>query len=79
MTSKQYKMLVAGIVRGAMRKFYPGIKQSKPKHGTEPGPGNEIGSFVARAIHARMYGANVEGADSPLYHNERNVTNEVSV
>lgn len=63
MTSKEYKSLIARIIRNSLKKEYPQLKLK----GIDQDEG--VCHKIARAIHARMYGANVDGVDSPIWHN----------
>lgn len=67
MKSSEYRTIVATIIKNIAKKRLPGIKQEHIK---------EIAIEASRAIHARMYGANVDGVDSPIwreYHGEHNL------
>lgn len=66
MRSKEYRGVISLIIRNIAKKRLPGIK---PQHI------QEIATEAAKVIHARMYGANVEGVDSPIWrdcHGEHN-------
>lgn len=69
MKSTEYRAIVALIIRKIAKKRLPGIKQQHLQ---------EIANEAAKAIHARMYGVNVDGVDSPIwrdYHGEHNQPN----
>ena len=61
MTSKQYREIIRGISVAVMRRNFPTLNKTCA---------NEAAREIAKNIHARMYGANVEGVDSPLWRNE---------
>lgn len=58
MKSVEYRSIIAQIVRNSLKKEYPGFKKDTLNH---------LSGNIARAIHARMYGANVDGVDSPIW------------
>lgn len=60
MTAKEYKAILARIVYNLGRKRFPGVQKIAL---------NELSVEVARNIHARMYGANIDGVDSPIWTN----------
>lgn len=66
MDSEEYRSIIARIVRNSLKKEYPQLKLKSidSREG--------ICYAIARAIHARMYGANVDGVDSPIWHNTMN-------
>jgi hypothetical protein len=49
------------MIRTAIKKKFPGLKQSQI---------NEVATDVAVAIHARFYGANVDGVESPIWRDD---------
>ncbi len=57
MKSTEYREIIRRIVRSAIREVLPELKRGK-----EP-----LADLIAKNIHARMYGANVDGVDSPLW------------
>lgn len=57
MKSEQYREIIRTIVRRAVREVLPELKRGK----------EELADKVAKNVHARMYGANVDGVDSPLW------------
>ena len=56
MKSYEYREIVRTIVRQSMRKLLPGIKHKK-----------EMADLIAKNVYARLYGANVDNVDSPLW------------
>jgi hypothetical protein len=58
MKSPEYRSIVATIIRNVVRKKLPGVKLEHIK---------EIAKEASVAIHARMYGANVDNVDSPIW------------
>lgn len=58
MQSSEYRMLVRKIVKNSMAKKFPGIKRSVL---------DEAAIDIARSIHARLYGADVDGVGSPVW------------
>lgn len=66
MQSTEYRKIIRTIVKNSLHKYYPGLKlKTSLKAGENAGP--DIASYIATAIHARMYGANVDGVDSPIW------------
>lgn len=60
MQSEQYRLIISRIVRVLVKEHFPELRRN----------GNELKLFsaqVARTVHARMYGANVDGVDSPIW------------
>jgi hypothetical protein len=49
------------MIRNAVKKKFPGLKQTKV---------SEVASEVAIAIHARFYGSNVDGVESPIWRDD---------
>jgi hypothetical protein len=65
MLSQTYRSIIALIVRNLLFKEFPGLKK-KEHH-------NKVmimSADIARAIHARMYGTNVDGLESPIWRKE---------
>lgn len=58
MKSVEYRSIIGAIVRNSIKKRFPGLRQKEL---------SEVSVVIARAIHARMYGANVDGVDSPIW------------
>jgi hypothetical protein len=58
MKSWEYREIIRVIVKKALKKRYPELKIK---------PLNCVANTIAIAIHARMYGANVDGVESPLW------------
>lgn len=57
MKSQEYREIIRRIVRSAVREVLPELKRGK----------EDLADIVAKNVHARMYGANVDGVDSPLW------------
>jgi len=63
------------MIRNAIKKRFPGLKLVQV---------SEVATEVSRAIHARFYGANVDGVESPIWrddprypdHNEKQPTKD---
>lgn len=69
MKSTEYRTIITTIIKNISKKRLPGVKEKHLK---------EIASEAAKVIHARMYGANVDNVDSPIwrdYHGEHNLPN----
>lgn len=58
MKSVEYRSVIAKIVVNSIKKEFPGLKKCELQ---------KASINIARAIHARMYGANVDGVDSPIW------------
>lgn len=58
MRSREYRQIIRGISRRAIKARFPGLEQ---KHI------DEVATKIAVNIHARMYGANINGVESPLW------------
>jgi len=58
MYSREYRSTIRTIVRNVMRRKFPGIKLSVLDEATKE---------IAANVHARFYGANVDGVGSPLW------------
>lgn len=58
MKSAEYRQIIRSITRSVLRRKVPGLKN---------GVRIEIEVEIAKNIHARMYGANVDGVESPLW------------
>lgn len=61
MQSREYKIVIATIVRKVFKKKYPKLDKNDIKN---------MSAEIARAIHARMYGANVDSVASPIWRSE---------
>lgn len=59
MNSRDYKVILRTISFNALKKRFPGLDKKLMQ---------EVASTIALNIHARMYGANVDGVDSPIWH-----------
>jgi hypothetical protein len=57
-TGEQYRTLIRAMARNAFKRRFPGIKQKEI---------DEVAGLLARSIHARFYGANVDNVDSPIW------------
>jgi len=60
MNSREYKAIIGRISFNLLKKRFPGLDK---KHLTE------VATQIAVNVHARMYGANVDGVDSPIWNN----------
>lgn len=58
MKSTEYRTIITTIIKNISKKRLPGVKEKHLK---------EIASEAAKVIHARMYGANVDNVDSPIW------------
>src|SRR5579864_7057331 len=58
MNSQEYKVIISRISFMLLKERFPGIDKKILK---------EVGRKIAINIHARMYGANVDGVDSPIW------------
>jgi hypothetical protein len=73
MTSKEYRAIIAVIIRNSLRKAYPNLVVAMGiRHGMKINQ-HDVCNKISRAIHARMYGANVDGVDSPIWHDPNDV------
>ena len=61
MQSSDYRRFVRTMIRTAIKRKFPGLKQVQV---------NEVATEVAVAIHARFYGANVDGVESPIWRDD---------
>ena len=61
MQSREYRHNIKVIIRNVMRKKFPGLKQSQL---------TDAGQEIAAAIHARFYGAAVDGVASPIWRDD---------
>lgn len=60
MKASEYREAIRKIVNGAVNKTLPGLKRGK----------NELADLIAKNVHARLYGANVDGVASPIWRND---------
>lgn len=60
MKSGEYRDIIRIIVRRAIGQALPELKKGK----------DTLADLIAKNVHARMYGANVDGVDSPLWRSE---------
>ncbi len=58
MNSRDYRVIIKRITSKLVRKRFPGLDKKLIC---------EVSIEIARHIHARMYGANVDGVDSPIW------------
>lgn len=61
MNSKDYRRTIRTIVKNTIRKGFPGLKDKVL---------NETTAKIAVAIHARFYGAAVDGVASPIWRDD---------
>ena len=62
MDSQEYRGLISRIIRVTMRKQFPLLAKNGSKQALD-----SAAKQAAIAIHARMYGANVDGVASPIW------------
>lgn len=62
MKSAEYRDIIAMIVRKSVMKAFPGLNGR-----TNQRIIMDLSREAAKSIHARMYGANVDGVESPLW------------
>lgn len=70
MKSIEYRSIIKTIVLNLMKRKFPGLKKSQLE---------ELALEAARSVHARMYGANVDSVESPIwrdhpFHSDENFT-----
>lgn len=58
MHSQEYKSLMVKMIRNGMKKKFPGLKRAVL---------DEAAIEIARSIHARFCGADVDGVGSPIW------------
>lgn len=58
MKSVEYRRIISTISKNVIRKRFPGLKQKELV---------DCCAEIAKSVHARMYGANVDGVDSPIW------------
>ena len=58
MNSEEYRKLVRRLAKNVIKSHFPGLKQENV---------NSAAREIAIHVHARMYGANVNGVDSPIW------------
>jgi len=61
MRSEEYRNFIRIITKKALHKRFPQLEQRHL---------NEVAVTIAKAIHARFYGANVDGVESPIWRKE---------
>jgi len=59
MQSREYRDIIARIARNVIKRGFPGGKRELIE---------QLSRKIAVNIHARMYGANVDNVDSPIWH-----------
>lgn len=64
MKSGEYRDIIRKITINALFKRFPGLEKKLLR---------EVSSIVAINVHARLYGANVDGVDSPLWQNDTSI------
>lgn len=60
MKSVEYRQIISTITRNVIKKRFPGLKKEALTAAC---------TEIAKGVHARMYGANVDGVDSPIWRN----------
>lgn len=64
MDSREYRRDISRMIRNGIRKQFPGLKNKVL----------EIASVeIARSIHAKFYGADVDGVGSPIWRDDPRV------
>lgn len=58
MRAGEYRDIVRTMVNNALKKRFPGLDKSALK---------EVADLIAKSVHSRFYGANVDGVASPLW------------
>lgn len=58
MQSSEYRTIIRRIAKRAIKNRFPGLRQKEI---------DEAAAVIAVNIHARLYGANVDGVESPLW------------
>lgn len=58
MKSQDYRALISKIVKNTIKKKFPGLKMVILE---------ETAQEIAKTIHARFYGADVDGVGSPIW------------
>ena len=66
MNSQEYRGIISRIIRVTMKKHFPLLA----KNGSPNGLLAQVSKQAALAIHARMYGANVDGVASPIWRSD---------
>lgn len=66
MKSSEYRSNIRNIVRKAVTRKFPGLKPLHVK---------ELATEISVAIHARFYGADVDGVASPIWRDDSNYAN----
>ena len=63
MTSKEYRRLIQSMSSRLIKKHFPGLKMA----GITEYLIQDCAREIAKNVHARMYGANVDGVASPIW------------
>lgn len=58
MKSVDYRQIVKVIAKNIINRRFPGLQKKHVE---------EVALEIAKNVHARMYGANVNGVDSPIW------------
>lgn len=58
MNSQDYKAIIRKISFNLLKKRFPGLEKKHIE---------EVARMIGLNVHARMYGANVDGVDSPIW------------
>ena len=66
MTSKEYRRLIQAMSARLIKQHFPGLRTA----GISENKIQDCAREIAKNIHARMYGANVDGIASPIWNNE---------
>lgn len=61
MKADEYKDVIRTIVKNVLNKRFPGLNRAAKK---------EACTLIAKNVHARFYGCNVDGVPSPLWRAE---------
>ena len=64
MRSEDYRKDISRMIRNGMRKKFPGLKSKVLL---------EASAEIARSIHAKFYGADVDGVGSPIWRDDPRV------
>lgn len=63
MQSSEYKSNIRNMIRNTLNRKFPGLKPSQV---------TAVANEVAIAVHARFYGANIDGVESPIWRDDPN-------
>ncbi len=64
MNSRDYRVIIKRISLNLLKKRFPGLDKKLIC---------EVATDIARNVHARMYGANVDGVDSPIWADQNHI------